>query len=53
MRAHLRRLREARIDGSMIRIDMLCGRLAPPTTYRLSRFVAGPACESDHEHSDH
>ncbi|MGW9135145.1 hypothetical protein [Streptomyces sp. NPDC055681] len=53
LRAHLRRLREARIDGSMIRIDMLCGRLALPTTYRLSRFVADPACESDQEHSDH
>ncbi|MER8072441.1 hypothetical protein ABTZ59_29530 [Streptomyces sp. NPDC094034] len=53
LRAHLRRLREARIDGSMIRVDTLCGRLALPTTYRLSRFVAGPACESDHEHSDH
>ncbi|WP_326633791.1 MULTISPECIES: hypothetical protein [unclassified Streptomyces] len=40
LRAHLRRLREARIDGPMIRIDTLCGRLAQPTVYRLSRFVA-------------
>ncbi|WP_406377034.1 hypothetical protein OG788_02650 [Streptomyces sp. NBC_00647] len=53
LRAHLRRLREARIDGSMIRIDTLCGRLVQPTAYRLSRFVADPACESDSEHSDH
>ncbi|MEU9061821.1 hypothetical protein AB0D13_23910 [Streptomyces sp. NPDC048430] len=38
----LRRLREAGTDESLIRIDTLCGRLAQPTTYRLSRFVAGP-----------
>lgn len=50
--AHLRRLREARIDASMIRIDTLCGRLTHPTTYRLSRFVAeDPVCEPDSEHS--
>ncbi|MET9900672.1 hypothetical protein [Streptomyces sp. NPDC006446] len=53
LRAHLRRLREARIDGSMIRIDTLCGRLVQPTAYLLSRFVADPACESDSEHADH
>lgn len=53
LRAHLHRLREARIDGSMIRIDILCGRLVQPTAYRLSRFVADPACESASEHSDH
>ncbi|MFJ3981484.1 hypothetical protein [Streptomyces fungicidicus] len=52
LRARLRRLREARVDGSMIRIDTLCGRLALPTTYRLSRFVADPAGESDHDRSD-
>ncbi|MFD3779505.1 hypothetical protein [Streptomyces sp. NPDC058612] len=45
-RAHLRRLQEARIDGSMIRIDTLCGRLVHQTTYRLSRFVTDPAHES-------
>ncbi|MFJ4840229.1 hypothetical protein [Streptomyces sp. NPDC088746] len=41
-RDRLRRLREARTDESLIRIDTLCGRLVQPTTYRLSRFVAGP-----------
>jgi hypothetical protein len=35
----LRRLRDAGVDESMIRIDTLCGRLALPTTYRLSQFV--------------
>ncbi|GAB7035303.1 hypothetical protein JCM4914_67640 [Streptomyces platensis subsp. malvinus] len=49
----LRRLREAGVDGPMIWIDTLCGRLALPTTYRLSRFVTDPARESEHEHSDH
>ncbi len=53
MRTRLRRLQEAGVDGSMIRIDTLCGRLALPTTYRLSRFVTDPARESEHEHSDH
>ncbi|MFF1401476.1 hypothetical protein ACFVZD_48415 [Streptomyces sp. NPDC058287] len=43
LRAHLRRLREARIDGSMIRIDTLCGRPVQQTTYRLSLFVPDPA----------
>ncbi|GAA5604520.1 Uncharacterised protein [Streptomyces griseus] len=37
----------------MIRIDTLCGRLAVPTPYRLSRFMTDPARESKHEHSDH
>ncbi|MET8828035.1 hypothetical protein ABZX40_21460 [Streptomyces sp. NPDC004610] len=53
MRTRLRRLREAGVDGSMIRIDTLCGRLGLPTTYRLSRFVTDPARESEHDHSDH
>jgi hypothetical protein len=53
LRAHLRRLQEARIDESMIRIDMLCGRLVHQTTYRLSRFVVDPARESGREHPDH
>lgn len=53
MRTRLRRLREAGVDGSMIRIDTLCGRLAVPTTYRLSRFITDPARESEHEHSDY
>ncbi|MFE3140127.1 hypothetical protein [Streptomyces scopuliridis] len=47
LRAHLHRLREERVDGSTIRIDMLCGRLEQPTVYRLSRFVADPAGKSD------
>lgn len=46
LRAHLRGLREARIDESMLRIDTLCGRLAQPTTYRLSRFMTHPAAGS-------
>jgi hypothetical protein len=52
MRTRLRRLQEAGVDGSMIRVDTLCGRLALPTTYRLSRFVtddvrpsAGPGAD--------
>ncbi|AYL40390.1 hypothetical protein CNQ36_33820 (plasmid) [Streptomyces fungicidicus] len=52
LRAQLGRLREARVHASMLQIDTLCGRLALPTTYRLSRFVADPACDSDHSHSD-
>ncbi|MCK8436384.1 hypothetical protein G3I77_26205 [Streptomyces sp. D2-8] len=53
MRTRLRRLREAGVDGAMIRIDTLCGRLTLPTTYRLSRFVTDPARESGHGHPDH
>ncbi|WP_243088150.1 hypothetical protein [Streptomyces sp. 891-h] len=53
MRTQLCRLQEAGVDGSMIRIDTLCGRLALPTTYRLSRFVTDPGWESESEHSDH
>ncbi|MDX2781099.1 hypothetical protein PV379_27915 [Streptomyces caniscabiei] len=53
MRTRLRRLQEAGVDGSMVRIDTLCGRLGLPTTYRLSRFMTGPARESEHERSDH
>ncbi|MFH9089799.1 hypothetical protein [Streptomyces sp. NPDC017673] len=53
MRTRLRRLRETGIDGSMIRIDTLCGRLEMPTTYRLSRFVTDPAREPEQERSDH
>lgn len=53
MRTRLCRLREAGVDGSMIRIDVLCGRLALPTTYRLSRFVTDPGRESESERSDH
>lgn len=53
MRTRLRRLQEAGVDGSMVRIDTLCGRLRLPTTYRLSRFITGPAREFEHERSDH
>jgi hypothetical protein len=53
LRAYLRRLQEARVDESTIRIDILCGRLVHQTTYRLSRFVADPARGSGREHSDH
>ncbi|GAA3091305.1 hypothetical protein GCM10017562_73070 [Streptomyces roseofulvus] len=53
MRMRLRRLREEGVEGAMIRIDTLCGRLAVPTTYRLSRFVRDPARGHGHEHSDH
>jgi len=52
-RTWLRRLREAGVDGSMIRIDTLCGRLELPSTYRLSRFVTNAGRESEHGHSDH
>ncbi|MDN3021767.1 hypothetical protein [Streptomyces sp. S.PB5] len=39
--ARLRALRSAEepIDWELTRIDVLCGRLAHPTTYRLSLFV--------------
>ncbi len=39
--AHIRRLRasDPRIDWSAVRVDTLCGRLAHPTTFRLSLFV--------------
>jgi hypothetical protein len=53
MRTRLRLLREAGVDGAMIRIDTLCGRQVFPTTYRLSQFVTAPGWKSAHEHSDH
>ncbi|MGC5401925.1 hypothetical protein ACPXCP_40065 [Streptomyces sp. DT20] len=49
----LRDIREAGVDDSMIRIDTLCGRLALPATYRLSRFVTGPRWESERGDSAH
>ncbi|MFG2537642.1 hypothetical protein ACGFU4_20635 [Streptomyces sp. NPDC048511] len=49
LRTQLRRLREAGIDGSMIRIDTLCGRLKLPTTYRLSQFVTDPGRRPERE----
>ncbi|MGW2841408.1 hypothetical protein ACWCWD_26870 [Streptomyces sp. NPDC001493] len=39
LRAHLRCLREAGVDGELLRIDHLCGRLVQESCYRLSRFV--------------
>ncbi|AGS66961.1 hypothetical protein B446_34685 [Streptomyces collinus Tu 365] len=47
--AYMRRLRAGEMrdalpgDESVLRIDVLCGRLVQPTTYRLSAFVADPA----------
>ncbi|MFE9333971.1 hypothetical protein [Streptomyces sp. NPDC006925] len=49
LRTQLRRLREARVDESMVRVDTLCGRLELPTVYRLSRFVTNPTSASGHE----
>ncbi|RZD85044.1 hypothetical protein C0Q98_05125 [Streptomyces albidoflavus] len=42
VRTRVRRLREAGVDGSLIRLDTLCGRLTLPTAYRLSLFVTTP-----------
>ncbi|MFE8009630.1 hypothetical protein [Streptomyces sp. NPDC057418] len=53
LRAHVRRLREARIDESLIRIDTMCRHPVEQTTYRLSRFVADATRESDRELSEH
>ncbi|WP_369144961.1 hypothetical protein [Streptomyces sp. R44] len=41
LRAEMRRLRAERpdLDEDAVRVDMLCGRLVHPTTYRLSVFV--------------
>ncbi|MFD5813178.1 hypothetical protein [Streptomyces sp. NPDC127038] len=52
LREHAIRLREAGVDGPMIRIDMLCGRLVQPTAYRLSHFVPDPTREPDSGHLD-
>lgn len=53
VRAHLRRLREAGVDESLIRIDTLCRRPLELSTWRLSRFVEDTARESDREVSGH
>ncbi|MFF3446398.1 hypothetical protein ACFYXJ_04550 [Streptomyces sp. NPDC002667] len=53
LREHALHLRKTGTAESMIRIDMLCGRLVHPTAYRLSRFVPDPTHEPDREHSDH
>ncbi|MFJ6405836.1 hypothetical protein ACIQK9_09970 [Streptomyces hydrogenans] len=39
LQAHTRSLQEARVDASLIRIDVLCRRPTEQSTYRLSRFV--------------
>ncbi|WP_237536611.1 hypothetical protein [Streptomyces sp. SID5785] len=39
MRRRLHLLRQSGADAATLRIETLCGRLAHPTTYRLSRFV--------------
>lgn len=46
--AYLRRLRasDTQIDWTATRVDMLCGRLIHPTTYRLSLFVPNSAPDS-------
>lgn len=46
IRTRVRRLREAGVDGPLIRLDTLCGRLTLPTTYRLSLFVTAPEREA-------
>lgn len=43
LHAYAHRLRQAGVDASLMRIDTLCGRLAQPTVYRLSRFMANSA----------
>jgi hypothetical protein len=43
LHAYAHRLRQAGADTSLMRIDTLCGRLAQPTVYRLSRFMANSA----------
>jgi len=46
--SHLRHLRasDTQIDWTAARVDMLCGRLVHPTTYRLSLFVPNSAPDS-------
>ncbi|WP_062212910.1 hypothetical protein [Streptomyces sp. NBRC 109706] len=39
LHTRLRRLREARVDASLIRIETLCRRPVELSAYRLSRFV--------------
>ncbi|WP_228487008.1 MULTISPECIES: hypothetical protein [Streptomyces] len=39
VRTRVRRLRKAGVDGPLIRLDTLCGRLALPTTCQLSLLV--------------
>ncbi|MEU3600268.1 hypothetical protein ABZ714_16350 [Streptomyces sp. NPDC006798] len=46
LRTELRRLQEARVDASLIRIDTLCVRPVERSTYRLSRFVADTSTET-------
>ncbi|MFF4869689.1 hypothetical protein [Streptomyces sp. NPDC000961] len=53
LRAFLDRLREARIDGSLIRVDTLCRRPVEQSGYRVSRFMAHTAREPDREPADH
>ncbi|MET7298628.1 hypothetical protein [Embleya sp. NPDC005575] len=51
--AHLRRMRaeDADFDPSAIRIEILCGRLTNPSSYRLSRFVPNPTSVPAEEHT--
>lgn len=45
--AYVRALRagKVRIDGESTRVDVLCGRLMQPTTYRLRVFVPDTTCD--------
>ncbi|MCX5397725.1 hypothetical protein [Streptomyces sp. NBC_00102] len=45
LRAYLRGLREAGVDGPLIEISMLCGRLEFPTTHQVKRFLRHGAGE--------
>ncbi|MGW5777389.1 hypothetical protein [Streptomyces sp. NPDC003863] len=51
LRTGMRRLRAGRpdLDEDAIRVDVLCGRLVHPTTYRLSVFVPFDAGRLDPE----
>ncbi|PKV82897.1 hypothetical protein [Streptomyces sp. TLI_146] len=42
---HLLRASEEQLDWSAVRVDMLCGRLMQPTTYRLSLFIPDPVAD--------
>ncbi|MGW5434493.1 hypothetical protein ACWET9_46520 [Streptomyces sp. NPDC004059] len=54
-RAHIHRLRasDEQIDWTAVRLDTLCGRLAQPTTYRLSLFVPSPVHDPGQDCADH
>ncbi|OKI21808.1 hypothetical protein [Streptomyces sp. CB03911] len=47
------RATDTRIDWSAVRIDILCGRVVQPTTYRLSQFVPAAAPGLDQDAAEH